>query len=377
MGALAAPPEDRWLRDAPGYEQALQLQQELKVPLVIYFAADWCPYCRSLDGQYLTATPVQQYLRGVVKVRITPDHGRPERELAKQYGVTGYPTFLIIPKPSAGPRGVNPFRRGAPNLTPAEFAKVCANSPSSPAIDRRASPLKPSPSVATTNSETPVEEPPMPTVDSILKKYVDAIGGRDAQTKLSSRVSRGRVDIIGQSFGGRLEIYAKAPNKSLTVIDAEPIGTFKRGFDGRSGWNLSELGLQLTNGPELASLAADADFYHEIRLRELYPRMKVVERIKDGVRSLYKVEAIPRGGTPETLYFDMESGLLIRRDVPRKTSNGIAMAEFYFTDWRVVDGVRLPFKVTELLPNTKYVFTINKVEHNKVVEDAIFNKPLR
>src|SRR6266481_9032326 len=90
---LAAPslPEDKWLNGAAGYARALELQRELKVPLVVYFYADWCPYCHTLDAQYLPSAPVQEYLRHVVKVRINPEYGRPERELANRYGVTGYP----------------------------------------------------------------------------------------------------------------------------------------------------------------------------------------------------------------------------------------------------------------------------------------------
>src|SRR5688500_10512268 len=64
-----------WLNGAAGYARAVELQQQLNVPLVVYFYADWCPYCRTLDSQYLPSAPVQDYLRGVVKVRINPEQG--------------------------------------------------------------------------------------------------------------------------------------------------------------------------------------------------------------------------------------------------------------------------------------------------------------
>jgi hypothetical protein len=37
------PPEDRWLYGSSGYARALELQREMKVPLVVYFYTDWCP----------------------------------------------------------------------------------------------------------------------------------------------------------------------------------------------------------------------------------------------------------------------------------------------------------------------------------------------
>ncbi|HKE56092.1 MAG TPA: thioredoxin family protein, partial [Pyrinomonadaceae bacterium] len=375
--ALAAPPEDKWLRDSPGYQRAIQLQRELNVPLVVYFYADWCPYCRDFDKDYLTAPAVKQYLSGVVKVRINPDHGRPERLLAKQYGINGYPSFLIITKPTAGPRDVQPFRKIG-SLTPAQFAKLCATADSLPVQRLNVPRTNVTASAGAANAvNDSLNEEPLPTLDAILTRYVTAIGGKDAQTKLTSRVSKGRIDVVGQSFGGKITTYAAAPNKALTIVNAEPFGSYKRGYDGRVGWNLSDkLGLETTGGMELASLAADSDFYRDIHLRELYPRMRLIEKVRDGVHDVYRVEATPRGGAPEILYFDVESALLNRRDVPRLTTQGMGNAEFYYSDWRVVDGVKLPFKTTELLPSVKYIFTLEDVRHNVPVDESLFRRPL-
>ena len=53
FSTTSAAPEDRWLNGAAGYARALELQRELKVPLIVYFYADWCPYCQRLDSEYL------------------------------------------------------------------------------------------------------------------------------------------------------------------------------------------------------------------------------------------------------------------------------------------------------------------------------------
>jgi thiol-disulfide isomerase/thioredoxin len=149
---------------------------------VVYFYADWCPYCHTLDGQYLPSAPVQEYLRHVVKVRINPEHGPPERELGNRYGVTGYPTFLVM--------------------------------------------------------------------------------------RLTSRVAKGRVDVLGLSYGGKLEAFAMAPNKSLLVMNIDTVGVMRQGFDGSSGWEQSEQsGLRTSTGASLTSLARDAEFYHDVILR--------------------------------------------------------------------------------------------------------------
>jgi len=115
---------EAWLHGAAGYARAIELQKELNVPLVVYFYTDWCGYCRTLDNKYLPSVPVQDYLRGVVKVRINPEHGQAERALSTRYGINGYPAFFVMRHPSTRPVNLNPFRRvGA--LTPTEFADAC------------------------------------------------------------------------------------------------------------------------------------------------------------------------------------------------------------------------------------------------------------
>lgn len=113
-----------WLQGAEGYERAIQLQKEHNLPMVVYFWAGWCPYCQALDSKYLPTAPVQEYLREVIKVRIYPEQGPAERELAKRYNVRGYPSFFIIRNASTKPKKVHPFR-GSKNLTPEQFADAC------------------------------------------------------------------------------------------------------------------------------------------------------------------------------------------------------------------------------------------------------------
>ena len=187
-------------------------------------------------------------------------------------------------------------------------------------------------------------------------------------------MTRGRVDVPGISFGGKVEVYAKAPNKSLTVMNVEPMGLVKHGFDGRTGWNLSDNGLDVANGIDKAAMV-DADFYRDIRLKELYTSLKVIGKVKEGFRQVYVVQATPPGGTTESFYFDVDTGLLVRRDLTRSTSKGPVAAEVYFSDWRELDRVKIPFKMTQSMPTMKFVTTIEEVKHNVPVDDAIFRRP--
>ena len=70
----------------------------------------------------------------------------------------------------------------------------------------------------------------LPSLETVLQKYVDAIGGKDALAKLTTRVTKGKVDLAGVSRGGKMESFMKAPNKSLTVLDAGTTGRNQTGI---------------------------------------------------------------------------------------------------------------------------------------------------
>jgi len=385
---------DAWLHDASGYARALKLHQELKVPLVVYFYTDWCPYCHDLDNEYLPNPAVDAYLRNVVKVRINPEHGPAERAIANGFGVAGYPRFYVIRNLSSPLRNLQPFRKGGKSLTPEQFAKACQEAApvssqnrvsAAPSLMVNVTPPSARNSTRGTKSEvtsgraaTPgvVTDAKLPSLDTVLQKYVEAIGGKDAQSKLTSRVIKGKVDLAGVSRGGKMESFTKAPNKSLTVMDVAPVGVIKQGFDGRTGWYSSKTtGTRNLTGAELAALAADADFYRDLKLKELYATTKLVGKTKSGFRELYVVQAVPRGGAAEYFYFDVESGLLFRRDTARQTSAGMVRAEIYYGDWREVDGIRLPFNITQSMGKMSFDFTIEEVKHNVPLEEAVFRRP--
>ena len=363
--------EDRWLDGAGSYERAWALHIEKKVPLVVYFYTDWCPYCHALESQYFPSAPVQDYLRGVIKIRINPEQGRADREVANGYGVRGYPSFFVVNDGTS--TKLNPFRRSGANWTPAQFADACRQvGPISSSLQTpKPTGIRPQPQIfndaAPQAPKASFNEASLPAMDSVFTKYVEATGGATAQGRVTSRVIKGRIDVAGRSFGGKFEVYAKPGTKWLTIIDAEPMGLVKQGFDGRKGWIQGSD----ADAPELAVLSI-ADLYRETTLGNMYARPKLLGKVKEGYRDVYIVEATQRNGSAETLYFDAQSGLLLHRDFMRQTAGGPVRSNLYFGDWRNVDGVLLPFRLTQSVANRMFVITVDEIKHNVPVDDAVF-----
>jgi carboxyl-terminal processing protease len=199
-----------------------------------------------------------------------------------------------------------------------------------------------------------------PQVEQIIEKYLQAIGGRAAIEKITSRVSTGTFEGIysGVPTSGAVEIDEKAPDKSVTIINVQNVGSMRRGFTGAYGYEqFALMGFRELKGAELDAMRVEADFRRDIDLRRLYPKMilKGTERVGDA--EAYVVEATPaRGLFPTKFYFDTQTGLLLRQDA------------VYFEDYREVDGVRVAFRIRSPLVTIK----LKDVKHNVPLDDATF-----
>lgn len=91
---------EAWLEGAAGYEQGVAQAKSENKPMVVMFYTDWCGYCRKLQKNVLSKTEVQKALSSFVKVKVNPEKGDGESQLAERYGVQGYPTVLFE-KPSS------------------------------------------------------------------------------------------------------------------------------------------------------------------------------------------------------------------------------------------------------------------------------------
>ena len=224
----------------------------------------------------------------------------------------------------------------------------------------------------------------LPTLDQVLDRYVQALGGKAAFEKLTTRVVvQSEVRPDGEA---KVEIYEKAPNRRLirtTLADASQI---EAGFDGRVGWIKNPDGeVREITGQELAVLKQGAEFHREVKLKELFPKLALKGEEKIEGRPTYLVEAPAAGGGIVKMYFDARSGLLVRKVQPavaliRQSDEEEPQAklidlEFNFEDYREVGGVKLPFSITRRGPLATITIKVKEVKYNVAVEDAKFKKP--
>jgi len=105
---------------------------------------------------------------------------------------------------------------------------------------------------------------PPPTVRSILASYVQALGGRAAYQRVTSRVSRGSVTISGANID--IEQIAKAPDQWRTRIAGNTPDAIVDGCDGAVRWEATSRGTQRLSADALTESRVYHTFYRDIRL---------------------------------------------------------------------------------------------------------------
>ncbi|MEQ1947943.1 MAG: c-type cytochrome [Bryobacteraceae bacterium] len=229
----------------------------------------------------------------------------------------------------------------------------------------------------------------LPTVDAILSKYVQALGGEAAIRKVTSL----QITATGQIPTGpggitpvpaNVEKIMKAPNLMVYTAKAtsQPM-TVANGVDGKEAWNQDARGRVAPPLP-LDGIRAKrmADIYEAVNLKKNYTDLKVRGLEKINGREVYMVMGTPEEKIPEFLFFDVQTGLLVRRVLTVPTAVGPSPWEFNYEDYRDAgSGVKYPYTVrtepagprNELA--TRNILKISKIQENVALDNAKFVKP--
>ncbi|HKY42329.1 MAG TPA: c-type cytochrome [Pyrinomonadaceae bacterium] len=216
---------------------------------------------------------------------------------------------------------------------------------------------------------------PLPSVKEILDRYVQALGGAEALQKVTSRSAKGsRIGADGVLVPE--EVHQKAPDKLLTVT-SYPNMVFSNGFNGTVAWgHSSREGAMPLPEQVVVQMKREAVFYKELKTPELYSNLTVVGIALVGDADAYVIQAKPVDGPVEKLFFDVRSGLLVRRYAESDTVLGKFPLQTDYEDYRQVDGIKQPFLIRWSMPGRIWGRKIAEIKQNVPLDDAKFN-PIR
>jgi len=221
-----------------------------------------------------------------------------------------------------------------------------------------------------------------PPATEILDKYIQAVGGAERLAGLTSFIATGSsLGYEGLGGGGSFQIFAKSPDQRTTQIsfkDHPERGDSTRAYNGRAGWIKSPRGLfaefELT-GSELDGARLDALMSFPGQIKQNLNNWRVGAPDSIGDREVRVVQGSGPRGFIATLYFDLQSGLLLRLVRYSASPIGRVPTQIDYSDYRDVGGIKFPFKYTFSWLDGRDVFQLSDVKTNVPIDAAKFGKP--
>jgi photosynthetic reaction center cytochrome c subunit len=245
------------------------------------------------------------------------------------------------------------------------------------------------PDLAVQYSEMPDTEPDEivanrdASVDPIFNKYIEAVGGAQRASALTSFSGKGAY----QGYETALEkvsvdVYAKTPDQRATfahMADGDSIWA----YDGQAGWlsapeTLRPFPLIPLTGDDLAGAKIDAIMSFSAKIKESLVDWRVgfPEKIDTAKEEVQVIQGrLEAGGLPVKLYFDSTSGLLLRYVRYSNSPVGVVPTQVDFSDYRDVDGVKMPYRWVVTWTDGRSTLTLSELRANVTIDAAKFGKP--
>jgi hypothetical protein len=217
---------------------------------------------------------------------------------------------------------------------------------------------------------------PLPSVEQVLFRYLEAVGGEAALRKVTTRAAEGTIFVATYGEYGEYREFAKAPRSFRRTFYFPNVALLERGFDGEHGWEENpEYGLESLSGARLSEVRRQAEFHPALTLRSTYAGFTVRGRDRIDEYDAVVLEASTPGGEKDLLWFSETSGLLLAVESTETFSNGVVQrVRYLYEDYRPLDGVQTPCQIRYESPRLIWVVT-RKVAHNVPIEDSVFLMP--
>jgi len=222
----------------------------------------------------------------------------------------------------------------------------------------------------------------LPPIEEVMQRYIAAIGGEAALRRHHSEIVEMHLESPTQGVTGTIVIRGKAPMSLATETTMfalkKKIFMTRDIFDGQTGAEASSLAPLTPKSPqEIAAAKIASDFYRILHWKSLYKSATVMTRSKVGEETCYVVSLTPPTGKATLLYLSTQSFLPLKQETAADVPGiGTVMSTEVFSDYRTVDGVKIPFRRVVSNPlNGETITTVTKVRYNVKLSDSIFRMP--
>lgn len=233
---------------------------------------------------------------------------------------------------------------------------------------------------------TPEEETPEATVESLKKgkdlltEAVEAHGGLGAFRAVANWKSEAKVTII-MPQGGTMEATVNEitvyPDKNRSEITM-PFGQMIQVLSGDQAWATGPQGIQDLDESQKedmkSSLFRDMILLFQRSQDDVFTVQALGETDVEGTMTegiLIKDDE----GNSVKMYLDSETFFVVKRVYQGSTMRGVASMEEFLSDYREVDGIKVPFRLDVKADGEPYIgVEAQEIHINTEVDPALFEK---
>jgi hypothetical protein len=223
---------------------------------------------------------------------------------------------------------------------------------------------------------------PAQTVDEIVAKSLAASGGAERLKAVRTRRMTGAMTMMaGPRTQTPIVIEAMRPRSMRFELQVQGI-TVIQAFDGKRGWKIVPFAGDRAPYPmprdeeiEAADRAEFDTLLLDAAARETKIRLQGHDDV-DGADT-FKLRVTRRDGSARDVYVDSRTFLEVRHGTRRSIEGRTLELLSTFSDFRSVDGLTLPFRVsssTKGRPEAQ-VIVFEKIELNPPIDESRFKMP--
>lgn len=206
--------------------------------------------------------------------------------------------------------------------------------------------------------------------DSVISNYIKSLGGREKLENVKDRTTYLSGVVEGTKV--TITIYQKYPNLFRQDISSKNINQVLY-YNGSKGVLVSAAGETELKGQTLKDLQLDAYLNPILDLKQAGISVLYAGTNDINGKEAYKLVMQTDSSKQWTEYYDIETGLKLRQVKTINTSTGSFDQVTDFEDYRVVEGIKYPYKLIQSIGKQQIIMEVKLIKVNTGIDDEFFN----
>lgn len=196
----------------------------------------------------------------------------------------------------------------------------------------------------------------------ILARYNRTIDPQGRIASMQGMRSTITMEIPAAGMSANITAVQARPNQVSMTVEIPGLGQMRQGYDGTTAWSSDPMqGPRLLSGPEASAMIDGADMNAMARTGNLFTAIEPAgETDVDGDKATC-LKLTWKSGRVTTECFSNASGLLVESRAKEQSQMGEIEAVSRMSDYRLVDGIMVPHKLTQSAMGMQQIMTTNSV----------------